>query len=160
MSEHSPTFSTPNMGPAFTIRIAGLSAHTTWRTAACVIAGMSAVLGFLATSPAATSASVHAAGRELEMLLRFMAVVKAGFALGLVSLAAWRLGFPAQPGIATAYLAACALMPAGAGLIWGLAHVVIGALLFHSGMILLIAVGWVDQETAGELMMKTIRKRK
>ncbi len=160
MAEHSPTLSTSDIGPAFTIRTAGLDAHASWRTAACLIACVSAVLGFLATSPAATNAAVHAAGRDLEMLLRFMAVVKAGFALGLVSLAAWRLSFPASPGIATAYLTACALMPAGAGLIWGLSHVVIGALLFHSGMILLIAVGWVDQETTGELMMHAIRKRK
>lgn len=160
MAEHSPTLSTSTIGPAFTIRLAGLDAHASWRTAACLIACVSAVLGFVATSPAASSASAHAAGRDLEMLLRFMAVVKAGFALGLVSAAAWRLGFPARPGIAAAYLVACALMPAGAGLIWGLTHVVIGALLFHSGMILLIATGWVDQDTAGELMMKTIRKRK
>jgi hypothetical protein len=123
------------------------------------VAVIAAAGGFVSTSHAATAAAIHSAGAELTMLLRFMALVKSGFALGLVWLAAWRLGFPAQPGITAAYAAACALMPAGAGLIWGLAHVVAGAVLFHAGLLLMIGVGWVDQEDFGTLMVQSFRRR-
>jgi hypothetical protein len=129
------------------------------RATICGVALAGALAGLAATSHASTLAAIHSAGAELTMLLRFMALVKSGFAIGLVWLAAWRLGFPASPGITTAYAAACALMPAGAGLIWGLAHVVAGAVLFHAGLLLIIGVGWIDQEDFGTLMVRSFRRR-
>ncbi len=116
------------------------------RRAAWGVACVSAAAGFIATSPTASDAAIYAAGPDLAMLLRFMALVKAGFALGLVALSAWRLGFPASPRVAAAYLVACALMPAGAGLIWHLAHVITGAALFHAGLITVLALFWLDRD--------------
>jgi hypothetical protein len=120
-----------------------------WRAAMWGVALVCGVAGFMVTSAAATAGAVRADGGELVMLLRFMATVKTGMALGLVALAAWRMGFPARPGMATWYAVACGLMPAGAGLIWGMAHVAIGAVLFHAGMLLMMGVGYFDRDDGG-----------
>jgi hypothetical protein len=120
-----------------------------WRATMWGVALVCGVAGFMVTGAAATAGAVRADGAELVMLLRFMATVKTGMAVGLVALAAWRMGFPARPGMATWYAVACGLMPAGAGLIWGMAHVAIGAVLFHAGMILMMGVAYADRDDGG-----------
>jgi hypothetical protein len=157
MAEQNVVLPTPGITARFDPRALGVPVG--WRGAAVSLACVSALAGFAATGQAASAAAMHDAGPDLAMLLRFMAMVKAMFALGLVSLAAWRLGFPARPGVVAAYVAACVLMPAGVGLIWHLAHVVAGAVLFHAGLLTMLAVGWADQDDAGDLVLGALRRR-
>ena len=82
---------------------------------------------------------------ELATLLRFMAVVKAGMALGAAALVGWRMGSPVRPMAALGYIAGTAGMAAGAGLIWQLGHIGAGALLVHGGLLALAGIAWVDR---------------
>ena len=86
-----------------------------------------------------------AADPELALLLRFMAIVKAGIALGAAALVARRMRDPVQPAAALAYVAAASSMAAGAGFIWQLEHVAAGAVLVHGGLVALAAVAWMDR---------------
>ena len=81
---------------------------------------------------------------DLARLLRFMALIKAALAILALGVAHWRLRHAASPRLATAYVGAIALMAAGPGLIWSMTHVIAGAVLFHSGLLLLLALGWAD----------------
>ena len=80
----------------------------------------------------------------LIMLLRFMAVLKALCAVGAVALAAWRLRRPTPGTLAFGYLAAVALMAASPLLIWDIADLVAGAMLFHAGLLLFAGLAWAD----------------
>ena len=104
---------------------------------------LAAVAAFaLGHEPAAHNAAP--ADADLARLLRFMAVIKAGMAVMASWLVDWRLRFAAPPRLATAYIAALALMVAGPGLIWSMTHIIVGAVLFHAGLLLLLALGWAD----------------
>jgi len=82
---------------------------------------------------------------ELALLLRFMASVKAVMALAAATLVAWRFGWPVRPATAVGYVVAASSMAAGAGLIWQLAHVAIGAVMVHGGLAMLAGLGWKDR---------------
>lgn len=97
------------------------------------------------------AARAAAADPELTWLLRGMAVLKAGLALGAVCLVAWRLGYPASARLATGLIVAAALMAAGPVLIWHVAPVAAAALLFHAGMGLLLVLCLTDRSGAQEL---------
>lgn len=99
----------------------------------------------LATSSAGVAGVRADAGSELVMLLRFMAAIKAAMALGAIVLIGWRLGFAAPVTLALAYAVAAMAMAAAPVLIWQLAHVAIGAMLFHSGLIVLLGAAWIDR---------------
>lgn len=101
--------------------------------------------GFVAAHAPASARAAEAAGTELTRLLRFMALTKAAFAVGALLLADWRLRRPATPASAASYVAVCALMAAGPGLIWSVAHVAAGAVLFHAGLALLLVLAWTDR---------------
>ena len=115
-----------------------------YRGALVVAVLLSAALAYLATPAADAAHAVAAAGPELTRLLRLMALVKLAMAAAALGLVGWRLGHPARPALAWAYVAGCTLMAAGPGLIWTMAHVALGAALLHGGLLLLILLGWAD----------------
>jgi hypothetical protein len=109
---------------------------------ATVVAGMA--VGFLVTGEAASARAVADAGAELTRLLRAMAAIKAVLAAGVVWLADWRLRYPIRPWLAAGYLAGVGVMATGPGLIWGMAHVALGALLLHGAGAFLLLLFWRD----------------
>lgn len=115
-----------------------------YRLALIAAVVLAAALGYGATPDAASAQAVLAAGPELTRLLRLMAVIKLALAAAALGLVGWRLRFPVSPGMAWAYVAGCASMAAGPGLIWTMAHVVPGAVLLHGGLAVVLMLGWVD----------------
>ena len=100
--------------------------------------------GFAVTGADATRAAVRDAGPELAQLLRMMALLKVALAAGALGLVDWRLRQPVSPRLAAAYLAGAGLMAVGPGLIWDMAHVVLGAVLLHAGLALMIVLACTD----------------
>lgn len=129
--------------------------HFAWRLI-LPVAVLAAAAFALATPPGPTDF-------ELGMLLRFMAVVKAGMALGAATLIAWRMGTPVRPAVAAGYVVATAAMAGGAGLIWQLAHIGTGAALVHGGLLALLIVAWRDRagwDQAANAISMSIRSRR
>jgi hypothetical protein len=76
-----------------------------------------------------------------------MALTKASMAAAAVWLADRLLSrVPLGPGLAAGLVAAVASMAAAPVLMWHVAHVGKGALLFHGGMLLLLVLGWRPTE--------------
>ena len=50
-------------------------------------------------------------------------------------LADWRLRYPVRPALAAGYLVSLGAMAAGPGLIWSMAHVVLGAVVLHASLL-------------------------
>jgi hypothetical protein len=115
------------------------------------VIGAAIAAGFLATGSAATVRAVSESGADLTRLLRAMAAIKMLFAAGAVAAVLWRLGAAITPGRFLAYAAGCAAMAAGPGLIWGMAHVALGAALLHGGLLTTAVLVWRDPATAAEL---------
>jgi hypothetical protein len=71
----------------------------------------------------------------------------------------WRFRFPIKPRLAAGYIAGAAVMAAGPGVIWDMAHIGLGALLVHgAGAVLLVlfcrdpgspAMAWAARRTRG-----------
>jgi hypothetical protein len=125
--------------------------------ALAVGAGM--VAGVLATGGDASSHAVAEAGAELARLLRFMAALKALMAAGLAAAILWRLGDTVTPGWLAAYALAGVAMAMGPGLIWGIDHVVPGALLLHGGLLAGMVLLWRDPVVATRLGQVTRLRR-
>jgi hypothetical protein len=93
------------------------------------------------------SARAVAADPELARLLRAMAFIKASMAAAAVWLADRLLRHqPLGAGLAAGLVAAVALMAAAPVLMWHVAHVGTGALMFHAGMVLVLVLGWRPSE--------------
>lgn len=105
---------------------------------------VAAVAGVVATDPGTAQAAGAQAGADLTRLLRLMTLIKAAMAAAAVGAALWRLGWPVSPGRLGIYALAGAPMVAGPGLIWGMAHVGLGALLLHAGLAATIVLLWRD----------------
>ena len=88
---------------------------------------------------------------HLALLLRFMAALKALTALGAFALLRWRFRAPITAGTALGYLAAFAPMTVAPGLIWSLAHVTMGALCFHAGLVAMLALALRDDGVGSRL---------
>ncbi len=116
-------------------------------------------LSFAWVDAEATSRAVMQEGSELTRLLRFMAAVKGVLALGAVGAVLWRLGSAIGLGRFVAYGACCAVMVTGPGLIWGMAHVGLGALLLHGGLFGLIVLLWRDPAVPVRLEAALARRR-
>ena len=106
-----------------------------------------------------TSRAAVTAGDDLTRLLRFMALIKAGLALGAIGAVAWRLGSAASLVRLVTYCGVCTLMVTGPGLIWGMEHVGLGALLLHGGLVAVIALLWRDPAVTMRLEAALIRRR-
>jgi hypothetical protein len=116
---------------------------------------------FISLAAAVLAGGGAAAGdAELALLLRFMAAVKALVAAGAIAAVFWRLATPAPPPLLAAYVASSAAMAAGPALVWTLAHVAIGALLLHGGLLATIIMLWRDQDVAARLATLVAARRR
>jgi hypothetical protein len=125
------------------------------RTGFLVVVAAATAAGFLASGGDAAAQ----AGAELTHLLRAMAVLKALMAGAAGAAVFWRLG-SAIPGIRlAAYALAVASMGAGVGLVWGIAHVVAGAVLLHGGLLATLLLLWRDPEVGHRLGVVVAARR-
>jgi hypothetical protein len=109
-----------------------------------LVAGvLAAVAGALLWAEAAPVAS-EVPSAEMARLLRFMAVVKATVPAGALWGLVRRVRRPAAAGRLAAYGAGLWASAAGAALIGQLAHVGLGAALFHAGWLTMLAAAWRD----------------
>ena len=131
---------------------ATIEASPRWRRG-LLLAALAAGAGWAlyATSATDTAEAVARAGGELTRLLRFMALLKVLLAMGALIGVWWRLAIPATPGWLLAYLAAGTALAAGPVLIWGMAHVGLGALLLHGGLFATLVALWRDPAVAAKL---------
>jgi hypothetical protein len=109
------------------------------------------IAGFLATDTEASNLAILHDGAELTCLMRFMAAVKLVIAIAGAAAVLWRLGVAISLPYYTAYAVTCAAMAAGPGLIWGMAHVGLGAVLLHGGLVGTIVLVWRDPAVAARL---------
>ncbi len=117
--------------------------------AAAFLAG--AALATLATQAAEAAHATQAAGPELTRLLRAMAGLKLMFAAAALAAAWWRLAAPASTARLAGYATAAAAMAAGPVLIWNMAHVPLGALLLHGGLLATALLLWRDPAVSARL---------
>jgi hypothetical protein len=117
--------------------------------AAAILAAVAA--GLVATGADATSQAVAQAGADLSRLLRAMAALKALMAVAAAGAVLWRLGVPVTLPWLSAYAAGCAAMAAGPGIIWGMAHVGLGAVLLHGGLLATVLLLWRDPALSARL---------
>jgi hypothetical protein len=123
-----------------------------------VLAGIA--LGLLATGEVTRAHAVAAAGPELTRLLRAMAVIKSLMAAAAVAAMLWRLGAPVGLPWLAGYAAAAAAMAAGPGLIWDMAHVRLGALALHGGLVAAVLLLWRDPGMAARLREAVAARRR
>jgi hypothetical protein len=119
----------------------------TLRTALIGAAILCAALGYALTLGAAAEQAARTAGPELTRLLRMMAVLKCLLGAGALFLVSLRFRFPIARPLAAAYIAAGAVMAAGPGVIWNMAHIWLGTALLHGGLAALFCLGWADGGT-------------
>ncbi len=124
---------------------------------ALVAAG--ALAGVLLTNEAAAQLAIAQAGPDLTRLLRAMAGMKALAAAGLVAAMLWRLAAPVSWGWLAGYALAGAAMAAGPGLIWDMAHLRLGALLLHGGLLATVVLLWRDPVMHVRLEQAVARRR-
>jgi len=125
---------------------------------------LGAVIGGVAFAELATPAeeaarAAQAAGPELTRLLRAMAGLKLLFAACVLGAAYWRLAVPASAWRLASYAAAAAVMAAGPVLIWQMAHVRLGALLLHAGLLGGVLLLWRDPAMSARLAATLERRR-
>ncbi len=116
-----------------------------------LIALVSALAGFILTPAETVDAAEAAAGADLARLLKAMAVIKLAFVLPAALAVIWRLSLPVSVGRLVAYAAATAAMTISIGLIWHLAHVGLGALLMHAGLISTLILLFTDKDVVVQL---------
>jgi hypothetical protein len=104
---------------------------------------LAAVAGALLWAGAAPAAS-EVPSAEMGRLLRFMALVKATGSAGALWALLRRVRRPVAPGRLAAYGAGLWASAAGAALIGQLAHVGLGAALFHAGWLTMLSAAWRD----------------
>ncbi len=118
-----------------------------------------AAAGALATSAPAATHAITDAGADLTRLLRAMAAMKTLAAAALCWTVLWRLALPASASRLAAYALACAAMAAGPGLIWSMAHVKLGALFLHAGLLVTVVMLWRDPAMGTRLGAVIERRR-
>lgn len=83
---------------------------------------------------------------DLVRVIRFMALIKGGFALAALAGCAWRLARPAAPWRVPIYVAGPPLMAAGAIGLWSLHDPGIAALGLHLGLLAVLAAALTDPD--------------
>ena len=134
-------------------------AATRRRTLVVGVTLAAAFAGALATGAPAATHAMNAAGFDLTRLLRAMAAMKAVAAAALFWTVLWRLALPASAPRLAAYALACAAMAAGPGLIWSMAHIKLGALFLHAGLLVTVVMLWRDP-AMGVRLGKVIERRR
>jgi hypothetical protein len=79
---------------------------------------------------------------ELVFLMRGMALIKASLALASIALAYWRFGQPVPYRVAVGYSFGVWLLVAATALIWYLSFIPAAAIMFHVGLVALLALPW------------------
>jgi hypothetical protein len=134
----TPKGRTRSITVAPTIRRAGMLAIVT----------AAAIVGFMATGAQATSLGILHNGADLTRVMRFLAAIKGAMA---IAGAVWRLGATVSLPWFAAYAVSGVAMAAGPGLIWGMSHIVLGALLLHLGLFATIILLWRDPVVGARL---------
>lgn len=116
-----------------------------------VVSLLAFACAMLATDSATTTRAIASAGGDWANLLRAMAGLKLLFAGAAEAVVLWRLGAPISVTRWVGYALAAGAMWAGPALIWGLAHIALGALLLHSGLIATAVLVWRDPATHARL---------
>lgn len=124
------------------------------------LAGAALIAGFLFTGAQPEAAAVHRAGPALTRLLRGMACLKALMMAAAVAATFWRLGSAAPPRWLVAYLAACAAMALGPGLVWGMVHLYAGSIAMNGGLVAVLVLLWRDPGLARMLAVEVARRRR
>ncbi len=109
------------------------------------------VAGFLVTGAEPTNLAIGRDGADLTRVLRFMAAMKGALALAGAAAVLWRLGTAISLPWFAAYAITCAAMAAGPGLIWGMAHVALGAVVLHGGLFATMILLWRDPAVGARL---------
>ncbi len=120
---------------------------------AAVAIGVGGALAFGGAS------STNTADADLVGLLRFMALLKAAFALGFVGVIWWRLASPIEAWRLAAYAATSAAMSSGPVLIWTMTHLGLGALLLHAGLLAAALLLWRDPAVTARISALVARRR-
>jgi hypothetical protein len=129
------------------------------RAVFCSLILAAALAGALVTAPDQTRHAVAYMGADWAHLLRAMAALKVLMAATTTAAVLWRLGSAIRPRWLAAYTIAAAAMAAGPGLIWGLAHIPLGALLLHAGLVATLLLLWRDKEVGARLAALVAAKR-
>ncbi len=85
------------------------------------------------------------ADAELTWLLHFMTALKCLLGAGALWLVCLRFRFAISWPLASAYIAGGMVMAAGPGVMWNIAHIGLGALLFYGGLASLFIVARIDE---------------
>ena len=129
------------------------------RSAFCGLLVIAAGVGAAATGSQGTLHAMAGAGPDWAHLLRAMAALKTLMAVAAAAAVVWRLASPAKPAWLAAYSLAGTAMMAGPGLIWGLAHISLGALLLHAGLAATLVLLWRDPQV-GTRLAALVRARR
>jgi hypothetical protein len=121
------------------------------KTLLVAVVGLAFAGGMLATASTDTARLIAGAGGDWARLLRAMAALKMLFAGAASAAVLWRLGAPISVMRWSGYALAAAATWAGPGLIWGLAHIGLGAALLHGGLIATAILLWRDPATRARL---------
>jgi hypothetical protein len=105
-------------------------------TVVVLVAGLAAA-AYVASSP-------HAVGGADPALTRLLRAE-------VIAVTVWRLGVAAKPIVLGAYAVVSAAMVSGPILIWGMTHLVLGALLLHAGLVVGAIMLWRDPATTARL---------
>ena len=96
---------------------------------------------------------------DLVRVIRFMALMKGGFALAAFAGCVWRLARPAGPWRTPIYVVAPPLMAAGAIGLWSLQSLPIAAAGLHLGLLAVLAAALTDPDFFPDLARLGRRRR-
>ena len=136
-----------------------IGSPTTQRALLVLLIGAAVTGSAFATGAADAAQAVAEAGADLARLLRVMAALKVGLAVGATAVVLWRLGSAVTLPWFAAYAVACAAMGAGPALIWSMVHVGTGALLLHGGLTAVVLLLWRDPGLAERLSAMIAARR-
>jgi len=136
----------------------GFAAPVVARALYMAVIGLAFAGGLLATDSAHTARLIAGEGADWANLLRAMAAIKMLFAGAVSAAVLWRLGAPISATRWGGYALATAAAWAGPGLIWGLVHILLGAVFLHAGLIAMVVLIWRDPATRARLS-ETIARR-
>lgn len=123
------------------------SAHRVPRAALCLLTA-AAILGAGAASARSTGSLVDP---DLARVIRFMAVMKGGFALAAFAACLWRLARPAGPWRTPIYVVGPPLMAAGAIGLWSFQGLQVAAPALHLGLLAVLAAALTDRDFLPDL---------
>jgi hypothetical protein len=113
-----------------------------------------AVLGATAAAVRAPAAAIDP---DLARVMRFMALMKGGFALAAFAACLWRLARPAAAWRTAVYVVGPPLMAGGAIGLWALLSPALAAGALHLGLLAVLAAALTDADFLPDLMRRPRR---